>query len=382
VKFLHLVWAGVWRRPGRATLTLLSIVNAFLLYGLLQGFVSGLSQAQAEVHADMLFTTSRVSSAELLPTSLVERFKGVPGVTAISPIVSFIGYYQRPDQFVRAFGIDPAETPQTTPAMEIAPGALQAFRASRTAVIVSDEIMKRFGWRVGQHVPLTSSLWANKNGGHSWDFDIVGTYSAPSDLLLRNSMMFDYDYLDQSRTRSQGMTHILLVRVADPLKAGEVAAAMDRLTRNSPYETKSESESQFARDSVQGIGNVGLLVNSIVGAVFFTLLFSVGGVMSESIRERTHEIGVLKAIGFSDIGALLLVLAEAALVCVCAALAGLLIAGVLFPMATRAIGFTAIQQGPVFAIGLMLAVALALVSGLPPALRALRLPVIEALADR
>jgi putative ABC transport system permease protein len=266
--------------------------------------------------------------------------------------------------------------------MEIAPGAIRAFRGSRTAVLVSDEIMKRFGWKVGQRVPLTSSLWENKSGGHSWDFQIVGTYSAPSDLLLRNSMMFDYDYLDQSRTRSQGMTHALLVRVADPLKAGQIAAAMDQLTRNSPYETKSESEAQFARDSAQGIGNVGLLVNSIVGAVFFTLLFSVGGVMSESIRERTHEIGVLKAIGFSDVGALSLVLAEAAVVCIFAAFAGLLIAGALFPLATRAIGFTAIQQGPVFAVGLMLAVALALVSGLPPAVRALRLPVIEALADR
>jgi putative ABC transport system permease protein len=382
VKYLHLVWAGVWRRPGRAILTLLSIVNAFLLYGLLQGFSSGLSRAQAETQADMLFTTSRVSSAELLPTSLVERFKSVPGVRAISPLVSFIGYYQRPDQYVRAYGIDPAQTPQATPAMQIAPAAIQAFRTSRTALIVSDEIMKRFGWKVGQHVPLTSSLWENKTGGHSWAFDIVGTYTARSDLLLRNSMMFDYDYLDQSRTRSQGMAHALLVRVADPMNAGQVAAAMDRLTRNSPYETKSQSESQFARDSAQGIGNVGLLVNSIVGAVFFTLLFSVGGVMAESIRERTHEIGVLKALGFSDISALLLILAEAALVCICAALAGLLIAGALFPLATRAIGFTAIQQGPVFAIGLLLAVVLALAAGLPPAVRALRLPVIDALADR
>jgi putative ABC transport system permease protein len=165
------------------------------------------------------------------------------------------------------------------------------------------------------------------------------------------------------------------------MKAGAIAARLDALTRNSPYETKTESEAQYARDSVQGIGDVGFLVNSIVGAVFFTLLISVGGVMAESARERTRDIGVLKAVGFSDESLLTIALSETALVCVCAALAGLFIAGWIFPIATRLIGFTAVQQGPVFVVGLALALALALASGLPPALRALRLPVIDALAD-
>jgi len=381
VKYLHLVWAGVWRRPGRAILTLLSIVNAFLLFGLLEGFASGMTHAQAEAHADMLFTTSRISGAEMLPTSLADRFRATPGVRDVSPIVSFVGFYQRPDQYVRAYAVYPNEVPQTMPAMQIAPGAITAFRASRNAILVSDEVMKRFGWKVGDHIPLTSSFWENKNGGRTWDFDIVGAYAAPSSLVLRNSLQFNYDYLDQARTKSQGMTNAFLVRVADPMKAGEVAAALDAMTRNSPYETKSESEAQYARDSVQGIGDVGFLVNSIVGAVFFTLLISVGGVMAESARERTRDVGILKALGFSDADVLAISLSETALVCVCAALAGLLIAGALFPIATRLIGFNAVQQGPVFIEGLVVAIALALVSGLPPALRALRLTVIDALAD-
>lgn len=381
MKFLHLVWAGVWRRPGRAVLTLLSIVNAFLLFGLLHGFASGLSHAQAEAHADMLFTTSRIGGAEMLPVSLADRFQSTPGVRAVSPLVSFDGFFQRPDQYVRAYAVYPQKIPETSPAMQIDPAAVQAFRGSRDAMIVSDELMKRFGWKIGDHVPLTSALWLNKNGGRSWDFDIVGTFASPSSLVLRNSLMIDYDYLDQSRTKSAGMANAFLVRVADPMKAGQVGAALDALTRNSPYETKSESEAQYARDEVQGIGDVGFLVNSIVGAVFFTLLFCVGGVMSQSARERTRDVGVLKALGFSDRGVLALVLGEAALVCVSAALAGLLIAGWLFPIGARVVGFTAVRQGPVFVDGLALALLLALASGLPPALRALRLPVIDALGD-
>jgi putative ABC transport system permease protein len=382
MKFLPLLWAGIWRKPGRAILTLISIVNAFLLYGLLQGFASGLTAGQAEVHADALIIQSRISGNEMLPTSLVARFKSAPGVTDASPFVSFAGYYRRPDQFVRAWGADPSETPQTMPAMEISKADIQAFRARRDGILVSKEVMGRFGWKVGDHIPLTSVLWANKNGGRTWDFTIVGTYSAPTSLGLRNSLVFDYDYLDQSRTANQGMTNGMLVRVKDPLKAGQVAQSLDAMTRNSAYETKSETEAQYTRDLVQQIGNVGFLVSSIVGAVFFTLLISVGGVMAEASRERTKEVGVLKAIGFSDAGALALVLAEAALVCLSAALAGLLVAGWLFPIARSLVGFNAaIQQGPVLASGLAIAALLALASGLPPALRALRLPVIEALAD-
>jgi putative ABC transport system permease protein len=329
----------------------------------------------------MLFTTSRISGNEMLPTSLADRFKSTPGVRDVSPILGLGDYYQRQDQYVRAYAVLPSEVPQTMPAMQIAPAAIQAFRGARDAMLVSDELMKRFGWKVGQRVPLTSVVWENKNGGRTWDYTIVGTYSAPTSLVLRNSLQTNYDYLDQSRTKNEGMTNAFLVRVTDPMKAAAVAAALDALTRNSPYETKSESEAQYARDSVQGIGDVGFLVDSIVGAVFFTLLISVGGVMAESARERTRDIGVLKALGFSDRGVLAIALSETALVCLCAALAGLLIAGWLFPIATRVIGFNAVQQGPVFVDGLAVALALALISGLPPALRALRLPVIDALAD-
>ncbi|HLY77928.1 MAG TPA: FtsX-like permease family protein, partial [Caulobacteraceae bacterium] len=378
----HLVWAGVWRRPGRATLTLLSIVNAFLLFGLLEGFASGLTHAQAEAHADILFTTSRISTNEMMPTSLVERFRSAPGVRDVSPVLGLAAYYQRPGQFVRAYAVYPDEVPQIMPAMQIAPSAIQAFRAARDATIVSNELMKQYGWKIGDRIPLTSVLWQNKDGGRSWRYTIVGAFSAPTSLTLRNSMQTNYDYLDQSRTKSVGMTNTFLVRVADPTKAPAVAASLDALTRNSPYETKTQSEAQFARDSVQGIGDVGLLVNGIVGAVFFTLLISVGGVMAESARERTRDLGVLKALGFTDGGVLAIALSETTLVCVFAALAGLAIAGWIFPMATRLIGFTAVQQGPVFVEGLAVALALALAAGLPPALRALRLPVVDALADR
>jgi len=319
----------------------------------------------------------------MVPTSLIDSFKRVPGIADISPVLAFIGYYQRPNQVIQAYGYFPGEIPQILPAMQVAPNAVQAFRATRDAILVSDDVMGRYGWKIGDRIPLMSGMWLNRSGGRRWDFAIVGTFKAPSSLLLRSSLLFNYDYLDERPTIGQGgMTNSIIVRVSDPAKAAQVAAALDAITRNSPYETKTEPESQHTRDSAQQIGDVGLLVDSIVGAVFFTLLFSVGGVMAEAIRERTKDIGILKAVGFTDLSALALVLAEATLVCVSGAVAGLIIAQWLFPTAAQLTGFVAVEQGPVFIDAIVVAIALAWVSAGPAALRALRLPVTEALADR
>ncbi|HEY2708651.1 MAG TPA: FtsX-like permease family protein [Caulobacteraceae bacterium] len=383
MKYLHLVWAGVWRRPGRATLTLLSIVNAFLLYGLLQGFVSGIGSTVADTHADVLVTASRISQLEPLPMSQLPQIRMTPGVRSATPIVIFHGAFRTSQPVnMRGFAIDPDSFAATNTDEVIPPQQIEALKHTRTGVILPALVAGQFSLKVGDRMPLKSLLWTNHDGTNTWPLDVVGIYkSNPRDIFFGGSALANFDYVDQGRTQSNGTSSIFLVRVNDPAQASQVASRIDALFANSPDETKTESERQLAADSVKQIGDIGFVVSAIVGAVFFALLFSVGAVMMQSVRERTPELAVLKTLGFTDTGILALVLAEVLMLCLVSAAIGLGLASLLFPLVKVSIGFD-VKAGPVILVGFGLAVVLALVSGLPPALRGMRLSIVDALAGR
>jgi putative ABC transport system permease protein len=382
VKWLHLVWAGIWRRPGRATLTLLSIVNAFLLYGLLQGFVSGIGTTVADTHADVLITASKISQIEPLPMSQLAQIRATPGVRGAAPLIIFHGAYHtaQPINF-RGFAVDPDSFVASNPDEAIPPADIAALKRTRTGVIVPANIAALFNLKVGERMPVKSMLYANKDGG-AWPLDVVGIYKGnPKDLLFGSALLVNYDYVDQARTQSTGTASVFIVRVADPTQASQVAQRIDAQFANSPNETKSESEQQLAADSVKQIGDIGFVVRAIVGAVFFALLFSVGAVMMQSVRERTPELAVLKTLGFTDIAVLALILAEALVFCIVSAGIGLGAAALIYPLIKSATGFD-IHAGPVLLVGLALAAVLALIAGLPPAVRGMRLSIVDALAGR
>jgi putative ABC transport system permease protein len=377
-----LVWAGIWRKRGRAILTLLSVVNAFLLFGLLQGLAGGLNNTVANAHADILLTASRISQIEPLPMAHLAQIKAVPGVRAVTPMVLFHGTYRLPNQFIQAFGVDPDQWVATDTDSKIPKAQIETLKRTRSGALLSSTFARAYRIKVGDRIPLKSMFWTYRDGTNTWPVDIVGIYPANSaDTIFGNAMLVNYDYADQGRTSSNGTSSVFLVRVVDPTKAGDVAAAIDKLFANSPHETKTESVQQLLQDSIKQIGDVGLVVRYIIGAVFFALLFSVGAVMMQSMRERTSELAVLKTLGFSDGGVLRLILAETLLFCLISAGLGLGLAALLFPVIRKYIGFD-IHAGPVMAVGFLLAAALALISGLPPAVRAMRLQIVDALAGR
>jgi putative ABC transport system permease protein len=384
MKFLPLVWAGVWRKPGRAILTLLSIANAFLLYGLLQGFVSGLGATVASAHADVLVTASRISSlVEPLPISQLGPIRAVQGVKSATPLILFTGAFRtsRAPNVV-GFAIDPDSFAATNTDETIPPRELEALKQTRAGVILPAILASVFGLKVGDKMPLKSQLWTNRNGAAVWPLTVVGVYqSNPRDLLFGRSILADYDYVDQGRTQSNGTASLYLLRVADPTEAAQVGSRIDSLFANSANETKTESERQLAADQIKQIGDIGFVVRAIVSAVFFALLFSVGAVMMQSVRERTPELAVLKTLGFSDMSLLGLILAESLALCLVAAIVGLGLAALVFPLIRAGIGFNA-QATPVLLVGFALAAALAVVSGIAPAVRAMRLSVVDGLAGR
>ena len=381
MKFLHLVWAGVWRRKGRAILTLLSVLNAFLLFGILQGFASGLNGVVGETRGDILYVTNRVSILEGLPLGHMARIRTVAGVKAVTPLVVFTSSYRDPRNTVAAVAVDPETFFETYPSLSAAPSQLQAMRQSRTGALIGTTMQQLRGWKVGETIPLRSMFWPNRDGSQTWPVKIVGTYVSKDPNFGANNLLLNYSYVDEGRMSQKGTANLFIIRIGDPTQASGVSNAVDALFANSPHETKTATQGQYVQDQIKQIGDIGFVVRAIMGAVFFALLLSVGTVMMQSVRERTPELAVLKTLGFSDGTVLAIVLAETMIFCLFAAALGLGLAALLFPAAKAMVGFS-ITAGPVMALGFVAALVLALLTGLPPAIRAMRLQIVDALAGR
>jgi putative ABC transport system permease protein len=246
---------------------------------------------------------------------------------------------------------------------------------------VSYVLAKRFGWKIGDQVPLISTIWTKRDGNSNYTFEIVGIFDHDPQNSQATLFLFNQEYIDEARSFGRGTIGWYIVRIADPTRAAQISQEIDNLFRNSPDETKTQTEKENAQNFLKQLGDISFIINGIVGAVFFTLLFLIGNTMLQSARERIPEFAVLKAVGFSDTGVLAIVLAETFLLCVTAAGLGLLAAVGMFPALSGFIGI-AYMPGVVIVAGIALAAALALITGLPPALRIQRLAIIDALAGR
>jgi putative ABC transport system permease protein len=380
VKYLPLIWSGIWRKPGRTILIFLQVSVAFVLFGVLQGLKTGIEQAVQAARADLLIVHSRQDYIfSGLPLGLLEQLRSVPGVKLAEPVELFGSYYQKPENGMLIIGVRPDKNWTDAFTFNIAPEQLAAFAKSRTAALVTEYAAQKYGWKIGDHVPLVSQV-ANKDGSTTWTFDLVGTFTDSDFTPGRYKILVNYDYYDQARVTNTSTVNHFNVAVADANQAVSVADAIDRLSLNSSHETKTESIRELAQQQVQQIGDLDFLVHAVVSAVLAALLFGTATMMMQSVRERTPELAVLKTIGFTDHGVFLLVLVEAVVVCIAAAACGLALSTAVFPFAARIVFGLAMPPLTVV-VGLALAVALAVASAALPALRAARLRVASALAD-
>jgi putative ABC transport system permease protein len=381
VKYLPLVWSGIWRKPGRTILIFLQVSVAFVLFGVLQGLKTGIEHAVKAARADLLIVHSRQDFIfSGLPLGLLEPIRSLPGVKLAEPVELFGSYYQKPENGLLIVAVRPDKDWTDAFTFNIAPPQLAAFARSRTAALVTEYAAQKYGWKIGDHIPLVSQV-ANKDRTMTWAFDVVGTFTDSDFTPGRYKILANYDYYDQGRMSNTGTVNHFNVSVADANQAVSVADAIDRLSLNSSHETKTESIRELAQQQVQQIGDLDFLVHAVVSAVLAALLFATATMMMQSVRERTSELAVLKTIGFTDRAVFLLVLIEAVVVCIVAAACGLALSTAVFPYAARVV--SGLTMPPVtVAIGLALAVALAVVSAALPALRAARLQVVSALAER
>jgi putative ABC transport system permease protein len=382
MKFFPLLWAGLWRKKTRTILTLLSVVVAFLLFGILQGVNTWLSNTIADTRVNRLYTVSKISYVEPLPLSYLSQIENVPGVEVVAHQSWFGGSYQDSKNVIISYPTDIRKMFEVYPEMKMPADQLQAMERTRNGAVIGAQLAKQYGWKIGDRVPLLTSIWTKKDGTSSYDFEIVGIYTAPQLVSLEQNFLINWEYFDEARSFGQGQIGWYVFRIRDSSQSTAIAKQIDKLFENSLNETKTQNEQEFLQAQIKQLGNISFMVNAIVGAVLFTLLFLTGNTMMQSVRERIPELAVLKTLGFTDGAVTVLVLAESALLCVIAALVGLGLAAMIFPIAGSFMGGTPLLPVGALIAGVIAAIALALISGGPPAWRANRLTVVDALAGR
>jgi putative ABC transport system permease protein len=380
VKFLPLVWRNLMRRKVRTLFTALSILVAFVLFGGLMALRGAFSMGIDIAGADRLVMIHKVSFIQPLPFAYLGRIAASPGVSDVTHASWFGGIYQDPRNFFAQMAVDGDTWLDMYPEYVLPPEQKKAWLADRTGCIVGRALAERFGWKVGDRVPLQGTFWRPKNGG-AWEFTIDGIYEAGKPGTDTTQMFFHYDYLNEARTFGRDFVGWYVVRVADPASAPDVATRLDAQFANSATETKTSTEKAFVQAFANQVGDIGAIMMAILATVLFTILLVAGNTMAQSIRERTSELAVLKTLGFTDRRVLGLVLLESLLLALVAGGIGLGIAWLVIQRGDPTAGLLPAFYLPTrdVAAGVALTVALGLAAGALPAWQAGRLKIVDAL---
>jgi putative ABC transport system permease protein len=382
MKYLGLLWAGLFRRRTRTVLTLASIAIAFLLFALLRSIIDGFLGGVQLVGADRLIVSPRYSIVDPLPLNHQQRIQSVPGVVDATMANWFGGRYQDPSNFFPKHPVDPRAYFNMYSELIITPEQLEAFANTRSGTVVPRSLAEKFGWKIGDRIPIEADIWPKPGGDRLWEFDVVGIYDGPADEAPPDTMLINFAYFDEAREFAKGTAGWFIVRVADPNAAGDVARSIDGLFANSANETRTSTEAEFQAAFLKQVGDIGLIMSGILGAVFFTILLLTGNTMAQAFRERIPEVAVLKTLGFSNVTVLGLMLGEAVLLSLVAAVIGMGIAVLLAPGIAKGIGNIlpnfSIAPETLFA-GLGISVLLGVVTGIFPAVQGMRLTIVEAL---
>jgi putative ABC transport system permease protein len=382
VKYLHLIRKNLGRRKVRTVFTVLSIFVAFILFTVLAALRTGFEGGVELAGADRLITIHKVSLIQPLPASYEADIEAVDGVVQAVHASWFGGVYQDPRNFIAQMAVEPEEWLDMYPEYVLTPAERRAWAADRTGAIAGRALADRFGWEVGDRIPIQGTIWRRKDGSKLWELTLDGIYEPAEEGIDDTQLFFQYAFLDEARQFGEGLVGWYVVRVADPQRADAVAEAIDAEFANSPTETKTATEKAFVQAFANQIGDVGTIVTAILAAVFFTMLLVAGNTMAQAVRERTGELAVLKTVGFTDGKVLGLVLAESLAVAALGGVLGLAVGWVVVAGIAAELGAflpTVYARPRDLAVGAVLVALVGIAAGILPALQAMRLEVVQAL---
>ena len=379
MKFLPLLWSSLWRKKIRTIFTLLSIFIAFLLFGLLMTIRGAFSFGVDIAGLDRLVLIHKVALIMPLPVSYKARLAATEGVSLVSHQTWFGGVYQDPANFFAQMVVEPEPFMKIYPEFLIPDDQVKAWLADRQGAIVGVDLAKRFGWKIGDRIPIIGTIWQPKEG-QVWEYNIVGMYDGEPGVD-KTQFFFRYDYLDENRRGGQGLVGWYVVKIADASQAQQMGAKFDGMFANSSAETKTTTEKGFVDGFAKQVGDIGAIMVAIMIAVLFTMLLVAGNTMAQSVRERASEVGVLKTLGFSNGSILALVLGESILIAVLGGSLGLALAWVIVQNGDPTNGMLPIFILPArdIVVGAGLIVLLGVVAGALPALNAMNLKITDAL---
>jgi putative ABC transport system permease protein len=381
MRFLLLILANFKRHKLRTILTILSILVSFVLFAYLAAIRNAFQMGVSVAGANRLIVRNRISLIQPLPQSYEAQIEQVDGVANATQASWFGGIYQDNKRPFGQIAVEPEEFFDVYPEYVIPPEGKKKWLETRTGAVAGRKLANALGWKVGDKIPIQATYMTPKGGGNTWTFDLVAIQDGATDEVDTSSFFFRHDYLDENRLRGQGLTGWYYIKIKDPKNAEQVVKLIDEKFANSPYETKTETEKAFIKGFAEQMGNIGAIVVAILTAVFFTILLVAGNTMAQAVRERIGELGVLKAIGFTDLQMLLLVLAESLLIALFGGTLGLIL------------GWMAVKGGdptggalPIFRfppndliLGAAIVILLGLVTGAIPAIQAMRLNAVDAL---
>jgi putative ABC transport system permease protein len=376
MKYKSLIIANLFRKKLRTTLTIGSFAVALFLFGLLIVVHGAFNQGVDVAGADRLDVINKTSIIQPLPYSYRDQILRISGVKAITYDNWFGGVYQDEKNFFPQFAIDPENQRVVFPEFVIPDDQWKAFLEDREGAIAGSGIAKRFGWKVGDRIPIKGAIYPG-----DWEFNLRGIYNGSRDNDDLTQFWFHYKYLDERRQYGKGLVGWYTVKLNTPDDGTRVAKTIDTMFANSPYETKTETEKALATDFAKQFGNIGFLISAVGSVVFFTLLLVTGNTMAITVRERIGELAVLKAVGFNDRFVLFLVLGESLLIAAIGGAIGLALCKLMTLGGDPTHGFLPFfyLPGPMILLGFGVALAVGVLAGILPATSAMRLRVVDAL---
>ncbi len=378
MKFLPLIWMNVWRRRIRTTFTLLSIFIAFLLFGIVMTIRAAFSLGVDVAGLDRLVLINKVTLILPLPISYQRKIQQTPGVEIATHESWFNGAYQESTNVLTTMAVEPQPFLAIYREFELPGEQLKAWLADRQGAIAGKDLATRYGWKIGDRIPLMAPMWQPKA---PWEFNLVGIYDGGKSVD-KTQFFFRYDYLEENRSEAiKGIVGWYVVKIADPSRAVELSRTFDGMFANSGAETKTTTEKGFIEGFAKQVGDIGSITIAIATTVLFMFGLVAASTMVQSVRERTNELAVLKTLGFTDQRILALVLSESLFITLVGGGAGLGVAWLIVQRGDPTGGLLPLFTLPSrdIAIGIALMLLMGLSAGLLPAMGAMRLRITDAL---